>query len=238
MSTDQSTGNELQSREESERPDEMSGRWIRDQLKDAAGGATPHWLRENPAERSEKTAVAERSPDDPLSPLVANLAQSISLAVAQPLEHFERQRRQEAEATEEKVREHDERITAAFNALRLVEEASRRLSEKVESQERPTRETRELVDRLQGRSEELQSEIRREAEQMASSVGSLRSELEGFAQRLSHVEGTIEQQRATLARLEASERRRGKSLQEMARLMGDVQRVLIPVEPQQNNSGE
>lgn len=238
MSTDQSTENELQPRAESERADEMSGRWIRDQLKDAAGGATPHWLRETPAERNEKPAVAEQGLDDPLSPLVANLAQSISLAVVQPLEHFERQRRQEAEATEEKVKQHDDRIAAAFNALRSVEEASRRLSEKIEAQERPTRETRELVDRLQGRSEELQSEIRREAEQVASSVGSLRSELEGFAQRLSHVEGTMEQQRAILARLEASERRRGKSLQEMARLMGDVQKVLVPAESQQNHSGE
>jgi chromosome segregation ATPase len=241
MSTDHSTDNETQPRGESERPDEMSGRWIRDQLKDAASAAPSHWHGETiqtSTERGEKPAAAEQGLADPLSPIVANLARSISQAVAQPLEDFERQRRQELEATAEKVKEHDDRIAAAFDALESVEEASRRLSERIEAQERPTRETREIVDRLQGRSEELQSEIRREAEQVSSSVGSLRSELEGFAQRLSHVEGIMEQQRSALARLEASERRRGESLQEMARLMGNVQKVLQPLESQQDGSGE
>jgi hypothetical protein len=66
-----------------------------------------------------------------------------------------------------------------------VEEASRRLTERVDEQDTPIRENRELANRLQGRTEEIQAEIRREAEQATSSVGSLRSELEGFAQRLS-----------------------------------------------------
>ncbi len=241
MSTDQSTDNETQTREEGDRPDEMSGRWIRDQLKDAAGAAPQQWQGETPntaPERSEEPVVAEQGLDDPLSPIVANLARSISQAVAQPLEDFERQRRQETEATAEKVKEHDHRITAAFAALQLVEEASRRLTERVNAQEAPTRETREIVDRLQGRSEELQSEIRREAEQVSSSLGSLRSELEGFAQRLSQVEGTMEQQRSALARLETLEQRRAESLQEMARLMGNVQQVLQPMESHQDNGGE
>ena len=231
MSTDQSTDNETQSREENDRPDEMSGRWIRDQLKDAAGARPQQWQNETAEAAPEPSAPAaeQQSLDDPLSPIVANLARSISQAVAQPLEDFERQRRQESRETAEKVKEHDHRITAAFAALQLVEEASRRLTERVDSQQGPTRETREIVDRLQGRSEELQSELRRDAEQVSSSIGSLRSELEGFAQRLSHTEGMMEQQRASLARLEASERRRGESLQEMARLMGSVQQALQPV---------
>jgi chromosome segregation ATPase len=129
-------------------------------------------------------------------------------------------------------------MTAAFAALQLVEEASRRLTERVAAQEGPTRETREIVDRLQGRSEELQSEIRREAEQVSSSIGSLRSELEGFAQRLSHTETMVEQQRAAVSRLEASERRRGESLQEMARLMGSVQQALQPAESHHDGGGQ
>jgi hypothetical protein len=238
MSTDQSTDNEIQSREEIDRPDEMSGRWIRDQLKDAAGPRPPQQWQNEPAnhgpERSEAAALDQHSIDDPLSPIVANLAHSISQAVAKPLEDFERQRRRDAEQTADKVKEHDHRITAAFAALQLVEEASRRLSGRLDAQEGTTRETREIADRLQGRSEELQAEIRREAEHVSSSVGSLRSELEGFAQRLSYAEGMIEQQRSALARLETLERRRTESLQEMARLMGNVQQALQPA----NSGGE
>jgi DNA repair exonuclease SbcCD ATPase subunit len=241
MSIDQSTDNETQSRDEADRPDEMSGRWIRDQLKDAASARPRQWANETAdtaPERTGEPAVAEQGLDDPLSPIVANLARCISLAVAQPLEDFERLRRQESEATANQVKQHDHRITAAFAALQLVEEASRRLTERVDAQQGPTRETREIVDRLQGRTEELQSEIRREAEQFSSSIGSLRSELEGFAQRLSHVEGIMEQQRSAVARLEASERRRGESLQEMARLMGNVQKVLQPADSNEGNGGE
>ena len=230
MSFDQSTDNETKPQEEGDRPDEMSGRWIRDQLKDAAGTAPKQWqseTKEAPPQQAPSAGDAH-GVDDPLSPIVANLARSISQAVAQPLEDFERQRRHESEATAGKVKEHEHRITAAFAALQLVEEASRRLSQRVEAQEGPTRETREIVDRLQGRSEELQSEIRREAEQVSSSLGSLRSELEGFAQRLSHVEGTLEQQRSAVARLDTLEQRRTESLQEMARLMGNVQQALQP----------
>ena len=151
MAADQSTGNETKSQEESERADEMSGRWIRDQLKDDAGATPPHWQNETAPTstgRSEESVGTEQGQDDPLSPIEANLARSISQAVAQPLEDFEHQRRRESEATAEKVKEHDHRITAAFTALQLVEEASRRLSEKIEAQEKPTRETREIVDRL------------------------------------------------------------------------------------------
>lgn len=232
MSTDQSTDNEVHSTEGNDRHDEMSGRWIRDQLKDAASAKPPQpWPHETAhiaPERTEEPAL--QSVDDSLSPIVANLARSISEAVAKPLEDFERQRRQDSEATADKVKEHDHRITAAFAALQLVEEASRRLTARIDAQEGPARETREIVDRLQGRTEELQSEVRREAEQVASSVGSLRSELEGFAQRLSHAEGMIEQQRAAIARLEVLERRRGDSLQAMARLMGNVQQALQPTD--------
>ena len=240
MSFDQSTDHETRPEEEGDRPDEMSGRWIRDQLKDAAGATPQQWQSEatETAPQQTEPVVDEQGLDDPLSPIVANLARSISQAVAQPLEDFERQRRQESAEVTDKVKEHDHRITAAFAALQLVEEASRRLSERVDAQEGPTRETREIVDRLQGRSEELQSEIRREAEQVSSSLGSLRSELEGFAQRLSHVEGVAEQQRSALARLESLEHRRTESLHEMARLMGTVQQVLQPVESHQDGGGE
>lgn len=234
MSTDQSTDHEIHSRQEGDRPDEMSGRWIRDQLKDAAGPRPPQqWPNETSngaPERTEGPAAAAQGEADPLSPIVANLARSISQAVAKPLEDFERQRRRDSEETAERVKEHDHRITAAFAALQLVEEASRRLTERINAQEGPTREAREIADRLQGRSEELQSEIRRQAEQISSSAGSLRSELEGFAQRLSHAEGMIEQQRSAIARLETLERRRGDSLQEMARLMGHVQQALQPAD--------
>lgn len=235
MSTEQSTDNETQFREQGARPDEMSGRWIRDQLKDAAG-ARPQQQNEAKTDprRNEEAAVDGQGLDDPLSPIVASLARSISQAVVRPLEDFERQRLKDSGETAAKVQEHDHRITAAFAALQLVEEASRRLTARIDAQEGPAKETREIVDRLQGRSEELQSEIRRKAEQVASSLGSLRGELEGFAQRLSQVEGTMEQQRAALARLEASERRRGESLQEMARLMGNVQRALQPADANQD----
>jgi chromosome segregation ATPase len=240
MSFDQSTDHETKPQEGGDRPDEMSGRWIRDQLKDAASAAPQQWQSETTEKAPQQAApvVAEQGLDDPLSLIVANLARSISQAVAQPLEDFERQRRQESEATAGKVKEHEHRITAAFAALQLVEEASRRLTERVNVQEGPTRETREIVDRLQGRSEELQSQVRREAEQVSSSLGSLRSELEGFAQRLSHVEGMMEQQRSAVTRLESLEQRRTESLQEMARLMGSVQQVLQPANSHQGGGGE
>jgi chromosome segregation ATPase len=238
MSIDQSTNNDTHEHQfgHEERPDEMSGMWIRDQLKDPAE-ATP--LQESDAE-SVPAPVAQIEPvetsgrveasSDALSPIVANLARSISAAVAEPLESFERERRADAAAVAESVREHAHRITAAFSALQCVEEASRQMTKRVEEQETPIRESRELVDRLQGRTEEIQSDVRREAEQIHSSIGSLRSELEGFAQRLTHSEGLIEQQRAALARLETLERRRVESLGEMSRLMGNMQQALQPVE--------
>jgi hypothetical protein len=240
MSFDQSTDNEAKPPEEGDRPDEMSGRWIRDQLKDVASAAPQQWQGETTETAPQQGApvVAAQGWEDPLSPIVANLARSISQAVARPLEDFERQRRQDSETVASTVKEHDHRITAAFVALQLVEQASRRLTERVEAQEEPTRETREVVDRLQGRSEELHSDIRREAEQVSSSLGSLRSELEGFGQRLSHVEGMAEQQRSALARLESLEHRRTESLHEMARLMGTVQQVLQPVDSQRDGGGE
>lgn len=237
MSSEQSTDNETQFRDKGDRPDEMSGRWIRDQLKDAAGARSQQWRNEaaeTDLQRNEEPAVDGQGVDDPLSPIVASLARSISQAVARPLEDFERRRLKDSEETAARVQEHDHRLTAAFAALQLVEEASRRLTERIDAQQGPAKETREIVDRLQGRSEELQSEIRREAEQVSSSLSSLRGELEGFAQRLSQVEGTMEQQRAALARLEALERRRGESLQEMARLMGNVQQALQPADASQD----
>lgn len=246
MSIDQFLGNDTHQPDSNheERPDEMSGMWIRDQLKDTAEAA-PH---QEPVEESVPAPVAQSEPvatpapvevaNDSLSPIVANLARSISAAVAEPLESFERERKQESAAVAESVREHDHRITAAFAALQCVEESSRQLTRRIEEQETPIRESRELTDRLQGRTEEIQAEVRREAEQVNSAVGSLRSELEGFAQRLSHSEGLIEQQRAALARLETLERRRGESLGEMSRLMGNMQQALQSVDSPEDESSQ
>ena len=246
MSIDQSLGNDTHQPDSNheERPYEMSGMWIRDQLKDTAE-AVPHQER---VEESVPAPVAQAEPvetpasvevaTDALSPIVANLARSISAAVAEPLESFERERKQESAAVSESVREHDHRITAAFAALQCVEESSRQLTRRVEEQETPIRESRELADRLQGRTEEIQAELRREAEQVNSAVGSLRSELEGFAQRLSHSEGLIEQQRVALARLETLESRRGESLGEVSRLMGNMQQVLQSVGSTEGESSQ
>ena len=246
MSIDQSLDNDTQQPQfgNEERPDEMSGRWIRDQLKDAAETA-PHQATSDesiPVPVAQSEPVAEQgpveTPNDPLSPIVANLARSISEAVAEPLERFERERRQESAAVTESVREHGHRITAAFAALQCVEEASRRLTQRVDEQDTPIRENRELAERLQGRTEEIQAEVRREAEQVTSSVGSLRSELEGFAQRLSQAEGLIEQQRSALARLETLEHRRVESLGELSRLMGNMQQALQPIETAEDQQSE
>jgi hypothetical protein len=54
MSFDQQTDNETKSQEEGDRPDEMSGRWIRDQLKDAAGA--------EPQQRQSETAETGARP--------------------------------------------------------------------------------------------------------------------------------------------------------------------------------
>ncbi len=229
MSFDQSVDTENQAEQPEQRPDEMSGQWIRDQLVDTAGSdPEPQAEEAAPVAVEQEPAAEDTSPDGPLSGVVESLAKSISEAVAAPLETFERERQKQTDEISDSIKEHDHRITAAFAALQQVEDASRSLSARVDEQETPTRETREIVDRLQGRSEELQSEIRREAENVSSSIGSLRSELEGFAQRLSHAEVMIEKQRAAMARLETLERRRTESLGEMARLMGNVQQALEP----------
>ncbi len=246
MSLDQSLDNDTQQHtpEQEDRPDEMSGAWIRDQLVDPAEASAPQETTEQfaPETVAEAEPIAEQGPveisDDALSPVVANLARSISAAVAEPLESFERECREENAAVADSVREHDHRITAAFSALQCVEEASRQLTRRLDEQDTPIRESRELADRLQGRTEELQSEVRREVEQVNSSVGSLRSELEGFAHRLTHAEGMIEQQRSAMARLETLERRREESMGELARLMGNMQQALQPAEPTSNEDSE
>ena len=206
--------------------DEMSGQWIRDQLKDVAESSetnppNPSFVGDdNPQGRAEEPATAS---EDPLGPIVANLAHNISAAVTKPIEDLERRRVAERDQLSHTVQEQAGRLEEAFAALRRLEEANERLSETLNRQES---EARDHAAQAGSRIDAVQADFGRERDAILESIGALRGELEGFSGRLSNSERSIEEQRTTLARIEALEHSRGEALAEVGRLFGSLQGAL------------
>ncbi len=212
---------------------EMSGQWIRDQLRNVAEPSETN--PPNPTFVSDDRGSAsnfESRPgdDDSFGPIVANLARNISEAVTKPIEDLERRRAAERDHIGRAVREQAERVDAIFAALRRLEEAGERLAETVNRQEGAIR---EQTTQSAARVDALQHDLSRERESFSESVGALRGELEGFAGRLSNSERNIEEQKAAIARLEALEQRRGEAITEVGRLVGSLQGALQAVSGQQ-----
>ena len=204
---------------------EMSGQWIREQLKDAAESTESN--PPNPTIVSEDAGQpAPASPqvaDDSLRPLMDSLARNISEAVTKPIEDLERHRTAEREHLSQTVREQSERVDAVFAALRRLEEANEKLTETVNRQEGTVREqAAQEVSRI----EALHADLGRERDSTSESIGALRGELEGFAGRLSNSERNIEEQQAAIARLDSFEQRRGEAMAEISRLVGSLQGAL------------
>ncbi len=209
---------------------EMSGQWIREQLKDAAD--SPESNPPNPPFASDEGGRAASSApsgsDDSLGPIMANLARNISEAVTKPIEDLERRRITEREHLGRSVREQAERVDAVFAVLRRLEEATQRLSDTVDRQENTAREQAEQAN---SRMEEVRSEARREKEAISESIAAMRGELEGFAGRLSNTEKNIEEHKSVIARLEGLEKRREEALTQVGRLVGDLQGALHLMSP-------
>ena len=226
MSFDQPTQEQSPDSASSNTPDsEMSGQWIREQLKDAAESTESS----QPSPTSDSGDLGRSAPDsqqaadDSLRPLMDNLARNISEAVTKPIEDLERRRLAEREHLSQKVHEQSERVETVFGALRRLEEANERLSEIVNRHEGAVR---DQAEQYGSRIEALQADLGREKDSISESVTALQGELAGFAGRLSNTERNIEEQRSAIARLGASEQRRGEAMAEMGRLIGGLQGVL------------
>ena len=215
------SGAELEDKKHTDEPSQpggdVSGRWIRDQLRDVASSDTPadkglSALEQATAEALGDT-VSSRSvaaPSD--TEIYADLANSISKALLGPIQSLEERRSDSLMKLESRLSEAVERIEG--------------LSEKTGSADRRSEET---ARRIEG----IESGLRHDADELAASIAQLRGTLEELAadvrqldERVSTQNERLSTQNETVDGLRRLEGRRRDSLQRMAGAASEFQAAI------------
>ena len=213
MSKDSNLTENHQSSEEAE----VSGRWIRDQLRDVADSSIAG------LEALKPISVPDPPPpsvdvDDVTTPdLVGNLAASISNAVAAPIRDLERQRSAEKAAVEKSLDQNTRHIQEAVTALeRMVEDVQQLQADAEKSRE----ESKTLRDRLE----------QMEGEGLNEALSGVRTEIQELGRRLEEAESAGKQDRERVEALTVADSRRRESMRHLGDLLDRVRETVRMME--------
>ena len=200
---------------------EVSGRWIRDQLRDVADSSITGLEALKPISEPEAAAPSDSSEEPATPDLVGDLAASISNAVAAPIRDLERRRSAEKAAVEKSLDQNTRHIQETMTAVERMAEDVQQLRADSEKVRGKSKALRERLDKLEG-------------EGLNDALAGVRAELQELSQRFADAESARRQDQERLEALNASDARRRESMRHLGDLLDRVRETvrMMEVEPQ------
>jgi chromosome segregation ATPase len=197
--------------------EEVSGRWLRDQLRDVADLGQA-------AEASARPSGAEVS----TSQLLDGLATSISAAVVEPIRGLESRREAQQKRLEDSVRELSQKLSEAFVEIARLRDQAAAATAKIDAIRAETQRELEAI-RTQLKSEidgvametkgelsGVHSELRRDVDQLGASSTDIRSGFNSLAEEIGRLQERVREQHEWLQGLRAREAQRANAMNELA----------------------
>ncbi len=219
--------------------EQISGRWIRDQLREVADPGLEQLEvsklppRPEPSpHKAQKDAPKAAPGADPaeVSDLVDNLAASISSAVVQPIRNLEKQRVAEKLVLQKSLEEHNARLVDTGEQLGRLSGDIRRLDQVLRNSQTEVESSRRGHDDLKSRVEAI------EGAGSADAVASLRTQISELTNRLSSIEATGREREKRLEALTSSESRRQEALGHFADLLERMRETVTMMGPNPEKS--
>jgi uncharacterized coiled-coil DUF342 family protein len=190
--------------------EEVSGRWLRDQLRDVAGEAEPP----EPALPAEDNPGA--APETSTAQLIEGLAASISSAVTEPIRGLESRREAQQQKLEHAVEELSGKLGDAFvDMARLREEAASAGLRADEAKESAKREV-----------ENARVEFRKDAEQLNATSVDLRDGFNRLAEEVGRLQEKVREQHERIDALRFRETQRAKAMSELEKASASLRDAL------------
>lgn len=189
----------------------VSGRWIRDQLREVAGSSLAQLEASKAATEpvAEVTAAAdeqatEEAPEAP--DVVGDLAASISHAVAAPIRDMERRRAAEHAALQQAVGEHSEALETAVGDIQRLAEGLSDLRQEYEGRQVEQGRLAERVEKI-------------EEAKVSEALTGLRERLDALQERIGEIAEEGRQRAEGMDRIAASQSRRTESMRHVGELL-------------------
>ncbi|MEZ5362407.1 MAG: hypothetical protein R2748_08740 [Bryobacterales bacterium] len=215
--------------------EEVSGRWLRDQLR----GVTEDAPTPAPA------AAPPRDPDTSSAQLIEGLAASISAAVAEPIRDLESRREARQTRLEESLRELSGKLGDAFVEIARVRDrvgATEGMREQVrqdviaakqesdQSIAAAREESKAAIEAMGSEArteiERIRSEHREELERVNAAAADLRSGFDSLAEEIGRLQEKVREQHERIDALRFRETQRAKAMNELARASSSLREAL------------
>jgi uncharacterized coiled-coil DUF342 family protein len=178
--------------------EEVSGRWLRDQLRTVTGDAES-------GESDQQSEPNENAPEASTAQLIEGLAASISSAVAEPIRGLESRREAKQKQLENATQELSSKVGEAFVELgRLREQTA---SAKLRADEAKDSAKREV--------EMMRTEFRKDAEQLSATSVDLRDTVNRLAEEVGRLQEKVREQHERIDALRFRETQRAKAMTEL-----------------------
>lgn len=199
--------------------EEVSGRWLRDQLRDVAD------IGQSPVEPSGKSS----GPDASSAQLLDGLASSISAAVVEPIRGLEYRREAQQKKIESALQELSGKVGDAFLELGKLRDQTGGAAVQVEEMRAESR--RELdASRAQLKSEidavamevkgevnAVRGDLQRDVDQLGAIAADIRSGFNSLAEEIGRLQERVREQHEWIEGLRARETQRATAMSELAR---------------------
>ena len=186
--------------------EEVSGRWLRDQLRNVAGEVEPATATDDAGSGTEKST----------SQLIEGLAASISSAVADPIRGLESRREAKQQQLETAIQELSGRLGDAFVEIGKVRDQASSASARAD-------EARETVKR---ELENARTEFRKDAEQLSATTVDLRDSFNRLAEEVGRLQEKMREHHERIDSLRFRETQRAKALNEVERASATLKDAL------------
>lgn len=202
--------------------EEVSGRWLRDQLRDVAGGVEPA----GPAEQEGG------GPEKSTSQLIEGLAASISSAVAEPIRGLESRREARQHQLESALQELSGKVGDAFTEIAQVGEQTASAAMRAD----------EAKDTVKRELETARTEFQKDAEQLNAAHVDLRDTFSRLAEEVGRLQEKVREQNERIDALRFRETQRAKAMSELEKASSSLKDALsaaaalsAPIEEDERN---
>jgi len=187
--------------------EEVSGRWLRDQLRTVAGDTEP---------AMESVEQAEKASDASTAQLIEGLAASISSAVTEPIRGLESRREAKQQQLERALQELSGKVGESFVEMAKVRDQSAAAALRAD-------EARESAKR---EIETVRTELRNDTEQLSATSVDLRDTVNRLAEEVGRLQEKVREQHERIDALRYRETQRAKAMLELEKASSSLKDAL------------
>ena len=192
--------------EATEQLDEVSGRWLRDQLRDV----------DNESEAPPPPANGASAAETSTSQLIEGLAASISSAVAEPIRGLESRREAKQQQFERSLQELSGKLGDAFVEIAKLREESASAGMRAD----------EAKDSVKRELEHARLEFRKDAEQLSATTVDLRDGFNRLAEEVGRMQEKLREHHERLDATRLREAQRAKAMSELEKASSSLRDAL------------